>query len=46
LNQDEKKIKDLGNDLKESLKDKESLQACRDSLKKAVDEVNPKERCK
>ena len=46
LTEDEKTVKKLAQQVMEKSKLKESLQACKDSLTKAVNEVNPKERCK
>lgn len=43
---DEKSVKDLSAELKEANKQKESLQACKTSLEKAIAEVDPKARCK
>ena len=46
LKADEKEVTKLSGDLKDLNKKKESLQACKDSLVKAIAEVDPKERCK
>jgi hypothetical protein len=43
---DEKTVKELSDKLKEANKQKESLQACKTSLEKAIAEVDPKARCK
>ena len=43
---DEQCVKDLSNEVKEAIKEKESLQACKTSLEKAIAEVDPKKRCK
>jgi hypothetical protein len=43
---DEKSVKELSDQLKEAQKQKESLQACKVSLEKAIAEVDPKARCK
>jgi hypothetical protein len=43
---DEKSVKELSDQLKEANKKKESLQACKTSLEKAIAEVDPKARCK
>jgi len=43
---DEDQVTKLGATLMEENKKKESLQACKDSLTKAIDQVDPKERCK
>jgi hypothetical protein len=43
---DEKCVKIFSDQLKEKLKEKESLEACKDSLEKAIKEVDPRERCK
>jgi hypothetical protein len=44
--EDEQSVKDLSGQLKEANKQKESLQACKTSLEKAIAEVDPKTRCK
>ncbi|MBC7947038.1 MAG: hypothetical protein H7Y42_04100 [Chitinophagaceae bacterium] len=46
LYNDESSINTLRENLLASLKKKEALQACKDSLAKAVKEVDPKDRCK
>jgi hypothetical protein len=43
---DEKSVKELSDKLKEANKQKESLQACKSSLERAIAEVDPKARCK
>lgn len=43
---DEQNVKDLSEELMEITKEKESLQACKSSLERAIAEVDPKKRCK
>ena len=43
---DDKKVKKLAEELKEVNKEKEALQACKNSLDAAIKEVNPADRCK
>ncbi len=46
FNKDNKKVKKLSEELKEVNKEKEALQACKNSLDAAIKEVNPIERCR
>ena len=46
LADDESNVKKWADDYKKQIKEREALQACKDSLVKAIDAVNPRERCK
>jgi len=46
LEKEEKNVKEWSTEYKTYIKSRESLQACKDSLLKAINEVNPTERCK